>query len=1366
MHDGNSSGNNHSIRGGHGASHVISSEEMDKKQQSSSGRIKKNTLNDQGAYVDMDAIFGKALEGTFDRLTGHPGTGQLKDAIEGRIRKNRRSTIDWPSKLRRFFRGSFETGKTRFTTPSKFHPDAALKRRVERIKPVGRKLVIFLDTSGSVFCVPGVIQQFLTEVSKIASGENSFRYYDIIPFNGDIDWDSLIIEQPKSTISGKKWTLSNLSTGGTVYDCVYNFINDYYIDHKDLEDNEYNSEEEKVFIKHKPNCILIVSDCDVHGGTNMFNEWAKQKENKAKGEAIIRSFRGKCCFLGLYPVQYQNALMGDTEPEVYFKEACIPGTKAIATPYEDFLKYLDPLEDEESDEDETNENYIINNKMKKGYFVINEGFKKKGTGLGTSSSVTPPPTPPVDPDDSENSDEPSDASSDQDTANDKAKNSALFNRVRGKSKDAGALLDDNAFVEDVDDWVKEVLVPAWGLTKAPNEMQCRNLAQSYAIDADGRVVINNQMSRFGASANDRHSGREMRYSRFEMPAKAFSSKYINNGPIIKRYIGSLTINNFSGTELPRFIPLQIKSGENGGDFIISNCMNLSSTKNMPEYVDHRVTISNTDLAKADVDEYRRLIIDNWMSFREKNGLPTDNPPKVIANDIFENKADTMNNRQFNYLVESRRNLARRYNKQDKPIMKIDETFGRLDKQNPDYESIPLELNRIAKMPDNKPIIRRLTNELQGMRWGDLTADMVDVYDKPSDYHSIAKIIPGTKQIAGRGQFGIIIITDDNDKITYIVAGNSAKADTIYTDSEMLNILPERIKLSGTTKKIFEKYGINTGNFPKDDKAGVTLDEFCGKIIYDTICRNKDNEYTPDPRTCIFNIDNFVNEGSGDTYEDICEFAAKIFERGGANRNYYNTAKGKYEVIKSVKYDTNTADSLNFKRIVSAYGATLNPMTIEYMLNEELLCAILKSASIRDRKAASLFTEPDKDYPVYTPDEFEQMTYEELCDAYDSMRTMNVRNSLLYNTGVKTEDDSKRGALKITTTSQYINGTYQDVESVDFTQFSLLLLVPDMASRLYWIHNSDAGIRKRKADPTIPETDFEDIMDIEDPAERAEALRSEETADLFRSHFYTRGRKPSQNNPYYKPAKLAQWDEDPKDAIEKFGELTDKVRKDVRSGATMTKKERNEYNARMARMAWNADHDTQDARFDTDKAKEQYDKRFARMYEPDSHSAVPAGRKLDVKGMDAYAQFIRNFNTFTGTTKDGDMRCQRMYRKIVSIGSASPEFKQNIVTKYYSSIYDIVSSLRRENLQYGDQDANLRMLTAANYLLGGYDDKGNLVSWFEEDNNDIIEAVNEQDDALMKTVMDRMRSRIDSMSKFGDLHNVEIYHTSYNSVFKA
>ena len=1357
MADGNSSGNGRAIMD-HESSHVISSQEMDEKQKSSSGTLKKNEADTASPFADLNAIFGSALAGTFKRIENDGGLSaeelkamhDLEETIKGRQRKNKRSIVNWPAKLRKFFKGSMQIGKTRFTTSSKFHPDAALKRRREPVKPSGRKIAIFIDTSGSVFGTPGALQQFLTEITKIATGDSAFKYYDIIPFSDDINFEATLIEQPKSVIASKEWSISNIAIGySTIYDSVYNFIYDYYINHKADDDAENLSDEEKVKIKYKPNCILIVSDTDVCWNTNKFSTWASLPKNKEKGEAITKAFNGKCCFLGLHSLRQDS----EEHPiQDMFAEACIPGTKVVPILYDDFAQYVD-LSGQDENED-LDENYSINNNMNTEYFtILNEGFKKGGIASNVAKPNVVAPN--ADSKDLQNPGGDANTPGADNTRKTRdLSDHEVFMAASTVSKEAATMVSDNAFTKEIRDWVEEALKP-WGLRFVDSEAQCRNAPQTYTVDSAGRVVINNQLSSNSNSRDDQHVSHKQISRAVTFPSKAFDDKYINADITIKKYIGNLIISGFKGTKLPKFIPKQIRGGENGGNFIITDCSNLNSIENFPTYVDTFVKIYNTDLTQTDVDNYKSIVMNSWKDFRNKNGLPLNNPPRFDANDIFENNNYIMN-RNINRIVESRRRLAEAYRMQSSPIMKVNETFGYLDKENPDYNSIPLELNRIATLSYNKPIIRKLTSEIRAP-WGYLTTDMVDVYDKPADYHKMVAAIPGKKEIGSELQYGIMIFTDAQDRITYILRGSEADSDSFYIDPDLIKLIPERVNLMREIKDVIKNFDIDPNSFAAG-KNGNTLDEFCSKLVYDAICKYQDDD-TMASAYGFFNIYTFEEDS---TYREICDNIKQVISDCAGGKKLINPTTNKVtEIPKNLTFKLgDTTASLMFKRIISEHGDTLRKkfdFNLGKVINPILLRAILQAANIRDIKDAALFNSTSNStYTIYSAEELEKMSNDELIDVYNKFSTMNVTNSMLYNFSVK------------------VNGEKGSIKPIEeLTQPSALLLFPDMVSHLYWIKNVSTTNRKYNSDPTIPELDFENIDKLDDPAARAEEFNSDETIRKARERFMTKGPEPYRKPGYkYTSKKSERW---PKmwDNLEKYGDKAEEVRSDATAGLYVSKKERENFRARDARDAWNADHDRAGARFDILRAKTRLNNRTRRMIDVENDPKNPDVFISAVKGdenfIDIFRQFRRNFLLYTKVMKNGKMRFLALYDKIIDTVKAngSKEFKPNLFLKYYSNIYDFVTFVNKQNYEYHDptnKDNIIAILNFANTLLGDVDNNGVHVSWFNDDNAKIMNAVENQDDAQMRAAMDTIAEHNEVISKFCDEYKLKVYRYNRSSIF--
>ena len=75
-----------------------------------------------------------------------------------------------------------------------------------------------------------------------------------------------------------------------------------------------------------------------------------------------------------------------------------------------------------------------------------------------------------------------------------------------------------------------------------------------------------------------------------------------------------------------------------------------------------------------------------------------------------------------------------------------------------------------------------------------------------------------------------------------------------------------------------------------------------------------------------------------------------------------------------------------------------------------------------------------------------------------------------------------------------------------------------------------------------------------------------------------------------------------------------------------------------------------------------------------------------------------------------------------------------------------------------------MLNFANTLLGSFDNNGNIVSWFDEDNAKIKNAAKNQDDAQMRAAMDNIVKHSEAISEFCKQLGLKVYHYDRSSIF--
>lgn len=945
----------------------------------------KFNLNDK---IDISQIFGKTINDIFKNLYNNKNVNKtIVDGIlknfKDRINQSKHNVVDWREHLKKFFVGNKKYGKRGYTAATKFHNMDIVERRRRPIRETGVKIAIFLDTSGSVMTRPNAINQFIKEISEIANETDSFEFLDIITFNAKIDFGSSVFETNKDIISDKDWSLNKVSTGSTNYNDVYNFIYNYYIKEETPTDIMKNIYGENIRELQKPNCILMLSDTDAF--YNKFNDW--KNNNEEKGEDIIKNYKDKTAFMGLY-----DSLDEEDTIEDKFEESWIEGAEIIPVYSNEFFKDLD-LEN-------TNENYSLNNKMSKRYYkILNEGLRSKqnkNTNIDTEIFFNPG-----------NPEELADK--------EKERLEREFKEIEAKNE----INKSKTSKDEILEWIKNVLERPWNLKKSQPAI-VNNTPESYCVYDDGTVIINNIQwtlrknkaikTSFQEDIKDLKDLPKYSSTRSILPRDAYSQKYLyliakpflddngykiyldendnklivfgendvngrrdiiemlkrknalldnfnildlnlgnfdqiikvyerNNENIdlinnrlrnkeimiffdintsnfkIDQYKGDLIIEGFKGTELPSFIPREILSNRFvGGNLKIINCPNLSSIKNLPDYVEKEVIFEETNLSSADIENYRNMLINNYKSRCEskketvyKSKYPIVRTDINTINSFLESKRFNMNRLQ--YLLENRIQLANQYFSQNKPIMYLNERYGdveynwkevdssllnKLEKTKFNTTNIKKEgdktfiktstirknhqpniLNKLATLNNHNNILMRLLSEFFKGPWDKLTNDMVEYYDKPEDYGKVKEYITGAKELGKKGHYGIKIFTDSSNNINYINIGNDVDNNSFYVADFLKNHLKERIQVVKGLKDTFEKFQINTSrlSFAKENNE-LSLDQYCAKIVYDAVKYCVKEETLPDKENCIFNLDTF-NDCS--TYQDIYDRIKNDFD---------------------------------------------------------------------------------------------------------------------------------------------------------------------------------------------------------------------------------------------------------------------------------------------------------------------------------------------------------------------------------------------------------------------------------------------------------------------------------------------------------
>ena len=553
------------------------------------------------------------------------------------------------------------------------------------------------------------------------------------------------------------------------------------------------------------------------------------------------------------------------------------------------------------------------------------------------------------------------------------------------------------------------------------------------------------------------------------------------------------------------------------------------------------------------------------------------------------------------LIESRIELGRRFMEQSLPVMAINE----------DFESNIL--TNLINTGDNKKIFNIIKNKMPAI-WTDIVDDMIEVYNRDEVYGEIKDIINAEKGINGSDvYFPLMIFTDGQDNIKYVLGGKQAKSDAIYIANDMEDLLESRYKLLyDAREELKDEYGLNFNNFSlgnaKDDtRDSVTplpLQVFIGKLLFDIAAAYNDAK-TEEARNKV--VDNISVFGSA---EELLEELRAISD---THSNYLPVRYTK----KTSKEDRehSTTPAYIFSRAVRTYP---NRYKFEDMIKPELLRTILRLGNIHTNNNRNSVGRKDSNdnslaLPVFTDKELE--TTNDLTPYYNQLRDVNVRNSLLFNF-------SAIGSI---------------TSGKQFSTFNHLCLVPDKISHLYVVSNLTTS-RNRRLD-TIGDIDDANYVDSTpaDIEQRYQAFRSEDETD-FRRHNWEVGRQPkTPNSKYYHLAKSST--ENIHGNAGRTAEELRMLRRQRRKGMVRGSREINDDEARNRRADWLAaqseiDPHTQKPKFDAAVYKDKFKKDILGKNIPTlkDEKGNPVVRD-DIKLVGAYNDFMASYDSFKDTAKD-------------------------------------------------------------------------------------------------------------------------------------
>lgn len=441
------------------------------------------------------------------------------------------------------------------------------------------------------------------------------------------------------------------------------------------------------------------------------------------------------------------------------------------------------------------------------------------------------------------------------------------------------------------------------------------------------------------------------------------------------------------------------------------------------------------------------------------------------------------------LIESRIELGQNYFLQNKPVMRINENFNSTILQSLQKENV--EAFRIIS--SKVPVV-----------WTDVTNSMITVNNTGSDYADVKNSLTNDKALLkNTNRFGIMIYTDKNDIIQYVIAGSTAKNDTVYVSSEIEDLLETRYDILRAAKMtITDRFAINLGIFPRGTELDVdagnesnsTVAEHILKILYTFVSyahsnlRNSANRITYEESMSI-DSDSVFDPDEFSTYEE----AYKEFDRlARHNTGSAVNKNGELRYLGPATFNGKSEDWMKFRQ---GYRANKTAFDIFRYVNKSLLASILQLANIH------VDLERSKKNKTYDANTINNAGISELEDIYNTYKDLQVRNSLLFNLSAKVQPG---GDLP---------------KSKDVTQFMQLFLVPDKIAHRYFIHQD--------VDPSTGS--LSDIKDFDDtefasgtPQERIDRFKDPEYIKDRRKNFdtgirsresrrYSYGYTPSERN---------------------------------------------------------------------------------------------------------------------------------------------------------------------------------------------------------------------------------------------------------------
>ena len=588
-------------------------------------------------------VGGLSLDEIRKRVKDYP------EQIKGRILAASHNIVPWNNILRDYLKGAVIKHNDGYTGASlarvarglKTGEDATLKHRVEKGQQVGKKLVVFLDTSGSVLGSEGKINQVIGEIIAIAKervntgrGQSSpmFAVMDIILFNSDIDNENSLHNVPTSDLAKIKGL--KISSGGTNYGPVYDYMYDNYTKDKDV------------------SAILIISDSDATCTSNRFSIWTQAFPAEAKEVAKLGS---KTIFFAFYDgcataQDYKYSTLPNAKVKVLEKESVLheslknmkrQGYHVIKEERVDTTAFDTAPSQKRRSIKNIEESASIEAPESKldGYYHLDEaGFKtRRGGPIKTPATPTTPAPADSISDTSVNSTLPDDSNDEPNgmviTDDDLTNMSSIIAKVKKDARAMAAASGSHIFNKDIHEWIK--VVYGWRLKQINTTQEVMELPQTYCVTGNNKVYINNETfdtdkhNQEVAKLKQKNHDSAAEDSKYDylvpanekqpngeilskLPKNAFREGYVDADVDVLSYRGNLIIEGFTGTTLPKFMPKRIVKGsytgneDKCGNLTIRNCRNLESFDNFPVYVEGIIKISGCPKLKdpTKLNKYR------------------------------------------------------------------------------------------------------------------------------------------------------------------------------------------------------------------------------------------------------------------------------------------------------------------------------------------------------------------------------------------------------------------------------------------------------------------------------------------------------------------------------------------------------------------------------------------------------------------------------------------------------------------------------------------------------------------------------------------------------------------------------------------